>query len=69
MTSVAEGVFVVLVLLLAIAGPFVLYALIQSETDDVPVMDRTAAERTVRSDSSAGRDTDDRWDDRNAGDR
>ena len=61
----AEGAVFVLVLLLALAGPFVLYALIQSETDDVPTMDRTEAERTARNDSDEGRDADVGWGDRN----
>ncbi|MFD1587011.1 hypothetical protein ACFR9U_08445 [Halorientalis brevis] len=61
----AEGAVLILVLLLAVAGPFVLYALIQSETDDVPTMDRTEAERTARRDSDEGRDGDVGWDDRN----
>lgn len=60
----AEGVVFVLVLLLALGGPLVLYALIQSETDDVPVMDREAAERAARSDSGNGPDADARWDER-----
>ena len=58
MSSVATGAVFVLVLLLALGGPLVLYALIQSETDDVSVMDREAAERTVRSDSGEEPDTD-----------
>ena len=64
MSSVTTGVVFVLMLLLALGGPLVLYALIQSETDDVSVMDREAAERTARSDSGEERDTDAGWGER-----
>jgi hypothetical protein len=49
----AEFGFVLLVLLFAVAAPLVLYLLVSAETDDLPVMDRTEAERVAR------RDTDD----------
>lgn len=47
----AESAFVLLVLLLAVAAPLVLYALVSSETDDLPVMDRETAERAARRDT------------------
>jgi hypothetical protein len=47
----AEFAFVLLALLLAVAAPLVLYALVSSETDDLPVMDRQTAERAARRDT------------------
>ncbi|WP_255196331.1 hypothetical protein [Halorarius litoreus] len=46
-----EGVVVALVLLLALAGPFVLYALVRAEHADREEMDRDAAERAARRDT------------------
>ncbi|SEP23854.1 hypothetical protein SAMN04487948_12525 [Halogranum amylolyticum] len=47
---VAEFGFALLVFLLAVAAPFALYVLVSAETDDLPVMDRMAAERVARRD-------------------
>jgi hypothetical protein len=40
----------VFVLLLAVGGPLLLYALVRAEHDDREVMDRAAAERAARRD-------------------
>lgn len=46
----AEGLFVLLVLLFALAAPLVLYALVRSEHDQREEMSREDAERTARCD-------------------
>ncbi|MFB6179951.1 MAG: hypothetical protein ABEI77_09540 [Halorientalis sp.] len=56
------------VVLLALVSPFVLWLLIDSETDRTEVMDRASAERTVRTDSYEGKSGDSR-DERRNGDR
>jgi hypothetical protein len=47
----AEALVVVVFLLLAVAAPFVLYALVRSEHDAREEMDRETAERTARRDT------------------
>ena len=47
----ADALLFVLVLLLAVGAPLVLYVLIESETEDLPTMDREAAERAARRDT------------------
>jgi hypothetical protein len=46
----AEGLFVLLVLLFAVAAPLVLYALVRSEHDQREEMSREAAEQSARRD-------------------
>lgn len=59
--------FVVLIFLFALAIPIGLWLLIESETDDTPVLDRESAEQSARADTReqaerrARRDTDDEW--------
>jgi Tfp pilus assembly protein PilX len=60
----AAGILVVLVLALALVGPFVLYLLVEREAENTRRMDRAAAERAVRRDagSETGDDTEtDPW--------
>ncbi|WP_332898925.1 hypothetical protein [Haladaptatus sp. CMSO5] len=45
---VAGVAFVFVFLILALAGPLLLYFIIQSETDDNPVMGRDEAEQAAR---------------------
>lgn len=47
----AEGLFVAVALLLALAGPFVLYVLVRGEHDARREMDRETAERAARRDT------------------
>ncbi|WP_187347767.1 hypothetical protein [Haloplanus rubicundus] len=44
------GALVLVVLLFAVVGPLLLYALVRAEHDDREVMDRSAAERAARRD-------------------
>ena len=55
----AAGILVVLVLALALVGPFVLYLLVEREAENTRRMDREAAERAVRRDASGGETSDD----------
>ena len=55
--AAGAGVLVVLVLGLALVGPFVLYLLVEREAENTRRMDREAAERAVRRD--AGSETSD----------
>ncbi len=48
----AEGLVVVVFLLLALAAPLVLYALVRAEHDQREEMDRETAERAARRDTS-----------------
>ncbi|MFD1647070.1 hypothetical protein [Haloarchaeobius litoreus] len=48
------GLFVLLILLFAVVGPLVLYAVIQSETTGNEVLDRSEAARRVRNDTDDG---------------
>ncbi|WP_435359729.1 hypothetical protein [Haloarchaeobius sp. DFWS5] len=54
--SAAASFTLVLVLVLAVAGPLLLYVLIQDETKNPTVMDRADAERTVRKDRRSSED-------------
>lgn len=47
----AEGALVLIFLLVAAGAPLVLYLFIRAETEDLPVMDREAAERAARRDT------------------
>jgi len=47
----AEGAFVLVVLLLAVVAPFALYALVRAEHDNRETMDRRDAERAARRDT------------------
>ena len=49
----AAGILVVLVLGLALVGPFVLYLLVEREAENTRRMDREAAERAVRRDTGS----------------
>ena len=53
----AAGILLVLVLALALVGPFVLYLLVEREAENTRRMNRAAAERAVRRD--AGSETSD----------
>ena len=60
----AAGILVVLVLGLALVGPFVLYLLVEREAENTRRMDREAAERAVRRDAGSETSDDaetDRW--------
>ena len=57
--AAGAGVLVVLVLGLALVGPFVLYLLVEREAENTRRMDREAAERAVRRDASGGETSDD----------
>jgi hypothetical protein len=60
----ADALVVVVFLLLAVAAPLVLYALVRTEHDAREVMDRESAERVARRDTSDTSDTSDAHDDR-----
>ncbi len=47
----AEALLLVTFLLLTVAGPLVLWRLVQSERDDGPGVDRESAERAARRDT------------------
>lgn len=49
-----EALLIVVFLLLAIAGPLVLYAFVRDETRNTPQMSREDAERMVRRDTADG---------------
>ncbi len=55
----AGGALVLLVLLVGIAIPLALWALVERETENRPVTDRATAERQVRHDD--GESPDDEW--------
>jgi multisubunit Na+/H+ antiporter MnhG subunit len=47
----AEGAFLVIVLLFVVGAPLVLYALVRAEQDQRSTMDRRDAERVARRDT------------------
>lgn len=66
-TSAGAGVLLVVFLVLAVAFPLALYALVDREAENTTRMDRSAAERAVRRDTDAegsdrrGSDAEERW--------
>jgi hypothetical protein len=50
--SASVGVVFLVVLALSVGSAVLLYVLVREETDNRPVMDRDAAERTARRDAS-----------------